>query len=127
MASFNKVIVVGRLTRDPEQKTIGSGSSVTECGLAINESYKTKDGESKESTCFIDVSVWGKQGDNCAVYLSKGSQVLVEGRLQQDTWEKDGQKRSKHKLTADRVVFLDSKRDEGGASGAQDNNDETPF
>ena len=107
MASFNKVILVGNLTRDPEKKYLPSGVAVADLGLAINESYKNKEGEWVEKPVFVDIVVWDRQAENCAQYLSKGSPLLVEGRLQLDTWETpQGEKRSKVRVRADRVQFL---------------------
>jgi len=124
MASFNKVILVGNLTRDPEKKYLPSGVAVADLGLAVNESYKNKEGEWVEKPVFIDVVVWDRQAENCAQYLSKGSPILVEGRLQLDTWETpQGEKRSKVRVRADRVQFLSgggqrSSSDSSAASGS---------
>ena len=112
MPSYNKVIMIGHLTRDPEAKELPSGQNLASMGLAVNETYKDKD-----KTCFIDVTVWGKTADNVAKYMSKGSAVMVEGRLQYDTWEKDGVKRSKHSLVAERVVFLPKGEKRASAGG----------
>jgi len=119
MSSFNKVILMGGLTRDPELKQAGS-TSVCDLSLAMSEQWKDKNGDQQESTCYVDVVVWGKQGESCAQYLSKGRQVLVDGRLQLDVWEnKDGEKRSKLRIRADHVTFLPkaAKRDESPAPG----------
>jgi len=106
MASFNKVILMGNLTRDPELRYTASGAGVTSFGLAVNRKYKQGD-EMKEDVCFVDITVWGKQGENCTQYLNKGSGVLIEGRLQFRTWETDdGQKRSKLDVVATTVQFL---------------------
>ena len=111
MSGFNRVVLMGRLTRDPEIRQIRSGQSVADLGLAVSEFYKNKDGERGERTCFVDVVTWGRQAETCAEYLKKGSPVLVEGRLQLDRWEaSDGQKRSKHRVRADRVQFLNGNR-----------------
>lgn len=108
MASFNRVILMGNLTADPEIRYTPSGAAVSDLRLAVNHKYKTSSGEMKEDACFIDVVVWNKQAENCAQYLTKGSPVLVEGRLQHDRWEKDGQKQSKHRVVANTVQFLGS-------------------
>ena len=116
--SVNRVIVAGNLTRDPEVRYLPSGTCVAEMGLAIDDSYKNKEGQYVERACFVDIVVWGKQGELCREYLSKGSPALVEGRLQLDQWEnQQGEKRSKLRVRADRVQFLGSPRrsDEGGA------------
>ncbi len=120
MASANFVLLIGNLTADPEVRNAG-GSSVSDLRLAVNDRYKNKAGEQVETTCFVDVTVWGQQADNCGKYLHKGSPVLVEGRLQFDQWEgKDGAKRSKLRVQANRVQFLGGRRDETGAVGAVD-------
>ena len=107
MSGFNRVVMMGNLTRDPEARQLPSGTAVTEMGLAVTETYKNKDGEFNERVCYVNVVTWGKQAEACAEHLKKGSPVLVEGRLQFDQWEtKDGQKRSKHRVRADRVKFL---------------------
>ena len=111
MASMNRVFLAGNLTRDPEVRHIPSGITVADLGLAINESYKSKSGEMVENTIFVDVVVWGRQAETSGEYLSKGSPVLIEGRLQLDSWEtKEGDKRSKLRVRADRVQFLSSPR-----------------
>ena len=113
MASINRVFLMGNLTRDPQVRQIPSGTSVADLGLAVNETYRNKSGEQVESTCFADVVVWGRQAEACGEYLSKGSPVFIEGRLQLDQWEsKDGDKRSKLRVRADRVQFLTNR---GGA------------
>ena len=111
MASFNRVILLGNLTRDPELRFTPAGQAIVEFGLAVNRRYKTRDsGEDREETCFVNITVWGNQAKPCADYLRKGSQALVEGRLKYDEWEKDGQKRSRLSVTASRVQFLGSPR-----------------
>ncbi len=111
MASLNKVLLVGNLTRDPEVRYIPSGTAVAELGLAVNENFKNREGQEVESTVFVDVVVWARQAETCGEYLSKGSPVLIEGRLQLDQWEsKEGEKRSKIRVRADRVQFLGSPR-----------------
>lgn len=117
MASANIVVLCGNLTRDPEVRQIPSGMSVADLGLAINESYKNKAGELVETTCFVDVVVWGKTAENCGQYLRKGAPILVEGKLQLDTWEKDGEKRSKLRVNANRVQFLGAPRRADGDGG----------
>jgi single-strand DNA-binding protein len=107
MASFNKVILVGNLTRDPEVRFLGDGTAVADLGLAVNETFRNKAGELVEQTCFVDVVVWARQAETCGKYLSKGSPALIEGRLQLDQWTtKEGEKRSKLRVRADRVQFL---------------------
>ena len=134
MVTFNRVILAGNLTRDPETRFLPSGTAVTEFAIAVNSRYKSKSSEEwKEEVSFFDIVVFGKTGENCAEYLSKGSPVLVEGRLRQRRWETDGQKRSKIEIAADAVQFLSSGRgpkQEGGPSGpsAQEPpDDDIPF
>lgn len=103
---FNKVILIGNLTRDPEMRYTPQGTSVCNFGLAVNRKYKQAE-DVKEEVTFINIVVFGKQADTCGQYLSKGSGVLVEGRLQERRWETDeGQKRSKHEVVAQNVRFL---------------------
>ena len=107
MANLNKVFLAGNLTRDPEVRYTPSGTAVSDLGIAINDSYKTKTGETKETTTFVDVVVWGRQAETCGEYLSKGSPVLIDGRLQLEQWQTEsGEKRSRLKVHADRVQFL---------------------
>ncbi|MDI6735378.1 MAG: single-stranded DNA-binding protein [bacterium] len=115
MANYNRVIIAGNLTKDPELRYIPSGEPVANFTVAINRNYTTKAGERKEETSFIPVVVWRKQAETCNQYLKKGSPALVEGRLQQRSWEtQEGQKRTIIEVVADRVVFL------GGAKPIQD-------
>lgn len=121
MAGFNKVVLMGNLTRDPELRYTPSGTPVANFGLAVSRRFKQGD-ELKEEVCFVDIVVFGKQAEHCGQYLSKGNGVLVDGRLQQRRWEsEDGQKRSKHEVVAQAVTFL-PKRGEAAAtaSGPQD-------
>jgi single-strand DNA-binding protein len=107
MTGFNRVVLVGNLTRDPALRQIPSGTAVAELGLATNEKYRNREGETVESTCFVDIVTWGKQAQVCGQYLTKGAPVLVEGRLQLDQWKTtDGQNRSKLRVRADRIRFL---------------------
>ncbi|MCK6479055.1 MAG: single-stranded DNA-binding protein [Planctomycetes bacterium] len=119
MAALNKVFLIGNLTRDPELRYIPSGTAVAEFGLAVNREYMDKAGEKKEDTCFVDLVVWGRQAETCNQYLKKGRMVFIEGRLQFDQWEsKEGEKRSRLRVVADRVQFLGGKgRDEGEGGG----------
>lgn len=120
MADFNKVILVGRLTRDPELRYISSGTAVCEISLAIGRKWKGADGQMRDETTFVDVVIWGRQGENVNQYMKKGSQLLVEGRLNQERWEDKttGQKRSKINVVADRTQFLDSRGSENGSYSA---------
>jgi len=109
MAGYNRIIIVGNLTRDPEYKQLTSGQAICRLAIASNRQYKNKQtGSLVQEVCYVDVDVWGAQAESCRQYLQKGKAALVEGRLKFDTWEQDGQKRSKHIIVADRVVFLSS-------------------
>jgi len=110
MASMNRVFLMGNLTRDPEIRYTPSGTAVGDLGMAVNRKYKTASGEDKDETCFVNVVVWGRQAETCGEYLNKGSPVLVEGRLQYDEWEKEGQKHNRLRVVAGRVQFLGSPR-----------------
>jgi single-strand DNA-binding protein len=124
MSSFNKVILMGNLTRDPEVRYTPSGSAVTELDMAINRRFKKSDGQSGEETCYVNrITVWGRQAETCGQYLKRGAPVLVEGRLRYDQWEKDGQKHSRLGVVAERVQFLGSPSkgsefQDGGAASA---------
>ena len=108
MAGYNRIVMVGNLTRDPELKQLQSGQSVCRLGLATNRQFKNRQtGMQVQEVCYVDVDVWGAQADSCQQYLSKGRPVLIEGRLKFDSWQDpQGATRSKHSITADRVVFL---------------------
>jgi len=110
MASYNRVIIMGNLTRDPEYKQLSSGQAVCRLGVASNRQFKNRQsGQVVQEVCFVDVDVWGAQADSCQQYLQKGRAVLIEGRLKLDTWQdNEGQRRSKHSIVADRVTFLPS-------------------
>lgn len=117
MTGYNKVIFIGNLTKSPEIRYTPSGTPVTSFGLAVNRRFRQGE-DLKEEVCFIDIVVFGKQAEHCGQYLSKGSGVIVDGRLQQRRWEtEDGQKRSKHEVVAQSVTFL-PKRQDGGAESA---------
>ncbi|HVX00874.1 MAG TPA: single-stranded DNA-binding protein [Candidatus Babeliaceae bacterium] len=108
MASYNRIIIMGNLTRDPEYRQLPSGQGVCKLGIASNRQFKNKQtGLMSQEVCFIDAEVWGAQAENCRQYLQKGKSVLVEGRIKLDSWkEADGSNRSKHSIVADRVLFL---------------------
>jgi single-strand DNA-binding protein len=116
MASFNRVVLVGNLTRDPELRYIPSGTAVTEIGLAVNDRRKGANGEWIEETTFVDVTLWARTAEIASEYLNKGSSVLIEGRLKLDTWEKDGKKNSKLRVVGERLVML-GQRGSGPAGG----------
>ena len=118
MASFNRVILMGNLTRDPEIRYIhGSSLAVADVGLAVNDRKKNAAGDWVDETTFVDITLWGRQAEIASEYLSKGSPALIEGRLKLDTWEADGQKRSKMRVVGEKVVLLGS-RSGGGADGS---------
>jgi single-strand DNA-binding protein len=114
--SFNQVTLMGNLTRDPDLRQIPSGQSVCSFSLALNRSYKGSDGNWQEATDYVDIVAWGPLGERVAQYVTKGRPVLVSGRLQSQSWEKDGQKRTKLEVVANDVTFLGG-RGEGGDSG----------
>ena len=121
MASYNKVILMGNLTRDPELKYLPSGTAVANFGLAMNETYTDRQtGEKKEEVCFVDVEAWGRQAEIANEYLQKGSSVFVDGSLRFDSWEADdGTKRSRLRVRAFRFQFIGGRQD-GDGGGAYD-------
>ncbi len=120
MASFNKVILAGNLTRDPELRYTPKGTAIARLGLAVNRTWTSETGEKKEETTFVDVDAFGKQAEVIAQYFRKGRAILVEGRLRYDTWDdkQTGQKRSKLSVVLESFSFLDSgsRTAEGGAA-----------
>jgi single-strand DNA-binding protein len=133
MSSFNKVILLGNLTRDPQVRYTPGGTAVAELGLAVNRTwFDQKTNSRREETTFVDVTLWGRQAEVAGEYLAKGRQVLIEGRLQLDTWEdkESGQKRSKLKVVSENMKMVGGRgdgprgegagggRSEGGRSGA---------
>jgi single-strand DNA-binding protein len=118
MASFNKVVLLGNVTRDPELRYISSGTAVTEIGLAVNDRRKTASGEWVEETTFVDVTLWGRTAEIAGEYVTKGAPLMVEGRLKLDTWEKDGKKNSKLRVVGEKMVLLGNKG-EGPRGGGQ--------
>lgn len=118
MASFNKVILVGNVTRDPELKYISSGTAVTEIGLAVNDRRKNASGEWVEETTFVDVTLWGRTAEVAGEYVTKGSPLLIEGRLKLDTWEKEGKKNSKLRVVGERMQLLGGRGGGAGGSGS---------
>lgn len=119
MASFNKVMLIGNLTRDPEVRYTPKGSAVCDMAIAVNRRYLTESGERQEEVTYLDIVLWGKQAELAGQFLAKGRSVFIEGRLQMDTWEDKatGQKRSKIKIVAENMQFLDSKGGAGGGGG----------
>ena len=119
-ANLNKVLLIGNLTRDPELRYIPSGSAVATFTVAVNRVYKDQSGEKKEQTSFIRVVVWGRRAEVCGEYLSKGSPVFVEGRLQSRDWEtQEGQKRSTVEVVADNIQFLRGANSKGAQGQKQ--------
>jgi single-strand DNA-binding protein len=118
MGNFNKVILMGNLTRDIELKSTTSGMHVANIGLAVNRRWVGQDGERKEETTFVDCEAWGKTAENMAKFFSKGRPVFIEGRLKLDQWEdKEGKKQSKLRVVVEGFEFVDSKAGGGGGSG----------
>lgn len=115
MSGINKVIIVGRLGQDPEMKAVGQGSTVTRLNVATSESWMDKSGNKQERTEWHRISVWGKQAEHCAKYLSKGREVYVEGKLQTRSWEDNGQKKYATEIVATTVQFLGGKAAGAGA------------
>jgi len=123
MPDLNRVFLMGRLTFDPELRRTPSGTAVTELRLATSRTWSGRDGERREETLYIDITVWDRQAENCCQYLRKGSAVHIEGSLRMDAWEDKttGEKRSKIRVHADRVQFLDTRRgDDGGDAAANE-------
>jgi single-strand DNA-binding protein len=120
MANFNKVILAGNLTRDPELRYTPKGTAVARITLAVNRTWKSESGESKEEVSFVDVDVWGRQAEVISQYMKKGRPLLVEGRLKQDTWEDKNtkQKQSKLKVVLESFSFIDSNRGDSGGGGS---------
>jgi len=116
---LNKAMIVGNLTRDPEMKALPSGQNVTSFSLATNRVWNDKDGNKQEAADYHNIIVFGKQAESVAKYLTKGSQALVEGRLQTRSWEKDGQKMYRTEIVADRVQFGSKKQDAAPAPAAK--------
>jgi single-strand DNA-binding protein len=127
MTDLNKVLLMGRLTFDPELRRTPMGTAVAELRLATSRTWTNRDGEPQKETLYIDVTVWDRQAETCCQFLRKGSSVHVEGSLKMDTWEdkNTGEKRSKVKVQAERVQFLDSRRSDGaGGPGGMSADDE---
>lgn len=116
MASYNKVMLMGNLTRDPEVRYTPKGSAVADLALAVNRTYTADNGERREEVTYVDIVLWSKLAELAGQYLKKGRAVFIEGRLQMDTWEdkQTGQKRSRIKVVGENMQFVDSRRDGGG-------------
>lgn len=131
MADLNKVFLIGRLTHDPELRYTPNGAAVSDLRLATSRVYSTKEGDRREETLYIDITVWNRQAENCCQYLKKGSQIHVDGFLKMDSWEdrNTGEKRTKIRVEGDRVQFLDSRRggeDSGGSSARSEAEFDSP-
>jgi single-strand DNA-binding protein len=122
MASYNKVILVGNLTRDPELRYTPKGMAIAKIGLAVNRNWTSESGEKKEEVTFVDVDIFGRTAENVAQYMKKGRPILIEGRLRLDQWDdkQTGQKRSKLGVVAETVQFLGSPTGGGGGEGGGD-------
>lgn len=118
MANYNRVILAGNMTRDPELRYLPSNTAVCEFGLAINRRFRDRDGNQKDETCFVDISAFGRQAETINQYMSKGRPILIEGRLRFDSWTgQDGQKRSKLSVIAETFQFLGGRGDAGDSGG----------
>ncbi len=116
--SFNKVLLMGNLTRDPEVKYTTGNNAVANIGLAVNRRFRTQDGQTREETTFVDCEAWGKTAETMGQYLKKGRPVFIEGRLKLDQWQdQQGNKRSKLKVVIDTFQFIDSRESGGGGGG----------
>ena len=143
MANFNRVLLIGNLTKDPELRYTPAGTAVANLRLAVNSSFRDQAGQRKEETCFVTIVVWNKQAEACNQYLKKGRSIFVEGRLIYRSWEQEGKTRSTLEIRADRVQFLGGPRgdsapdaapameevavEEREAAGAGGGEDEPPF
>ena len=123
--SLNSVNIMGNLTRDPESKSTPSGKSVCKMSIANNRIY-VKNGERVTEVSYFDIDVWGVVADNCAKYLKKGSGIIVEGRLRQDRWEKDGKTQSRVTITANNIHFMPKRSDDGAGSRSRGDSDAAP-
>lgn len=119
MASLNKVMLIGNLTRDPEVRYTPKGTAVTDIGLAVNRNYSTEGGDRREETTFVDITLWGRQAEIAGQYMKKGRPIYVEGRLQMDTWQdkQTGQNRSRLKIIGENFQFLGGRDESGGGGG----------
>src|SRR3954447_4010959 len=128
MASFNKVILLGNLTRDPEIRYTPKGSAVCDLGIAVNRQYTLENGERREEVTYVDVVLWARLAEIAAEYLKKGRPVFIEGRLQLDTWDdkQSGQKRSKLRVIGENMQMLGSRQGGGGGAPAESGDEERP-
>jgi single-strand DNA-binding protein len=128
MASFNKVILLGNLTRDPEIRYTPKGSAVCDLGIAVNRAYTLENGERREEVTYVDVVLWARLAEIAAEYLKKGRPVFIEGRLQLDTWDdkQSGQKRSKLRVIGENMQLLGSRQGGGGGAPVEGGEDDRP-
>ena len=121
MASLNKVMLIGNLTRDPEVRFTPKGTAVTDIGLAVNRTFTGDDGVRRDEVTFIDDTLWGRQAEVVGQYMKKGRPIYIEGRLQMDTWQdkQTGQNRSRLKIVGEAFQFLGGREEGGGAGGGQ--------
>lgn len=128
MANFNKVLLMGNITRDPQLSYLPSQTAVVDLGIAVNREWKDKDGEKKESTCFVDLRCFGKQAETLNKYVKKGDPLFVEGRLDFDSWTaQDGSKRSKHRVTIENFQFLGQGQKKEAEAKPDTDLDDIPF
>ena len=117
MAAFNKVILIGNLTRDPDLRVTNTGLSICKLGLAVNRNYTTKEGDSKDETTYVDIDAFGKQAEILSKYMQKGKPLMIEGRLKLDQWESsDGQKRSKLGVVLENFQFIGGREESSSQS-----------
>jgi single-strand DNA-binding protein len=122
MSNFNKILLMGNLTRDPQLSYLPSQTAVVEFGLAVNRKWKSREGEAREETCFVDCRAFGRTAENLNKYMSKGRPLFIEGRLTFDSWTaQDGTKRSKHRVTVENFQFLPGTSGQGARQTGQNN------
>ena len=127
MASFNKVIMLGNLTRDPELRYTPSQTPVIDFGIAMNRRWTGQDGSQREETCFVDCQMFGRRAEVVNKYFKKGSPIFIEGRLTFDTWQgQDGSRRSKHRITIENFEFVGGQKSGGGDRGGYGSRDQAP-
>lgn len=124
--SYNRTILMGNLTRDPELREVGS-SSVCNFSIACNRRWKDKDGEMKEEVSYFDCAAWGPRGEIISKHFTKGKPILIEGELRQERWEQDGNKRSKVVVNVDDFTFVGSRNEQPVGAGAGASDDDIPF
>lgn len=118
MANYNKVFLMGNLTRDPELRYTPNGTAVADFGVAVNRQWRGQNGEKREETCFVDITAWARQAEVLKEYMSKGRPIFIEGRLQLEQWEgRDGQKRNKLSVVLEQFQFIGGRGESGGSGG----------